>query len=226
MDANPTEHPFPVLDNHCHLDRRGEFLGAVRAFWRAGGTHLNVVHKPDFSSLPTDGDGYRRSLVATCDLVDQVNAETPVVAFATVSPHPVELTRHVENGMALEEAEALVRDGLDAAARLVSEGRAIALGEVGRPHFDVPEPVMEAADRLFDHSMELARDLDCAAVIHSGVSEATTKTIGTGQRALICRAAAIPSISRNCWSISTTSGCNAWISSTACRPWAVSPTTT
>ncbi len=174
MNAKPAEHPFPVLDNHCHLDRRGEFLGAVEAFWRAGGTHLNVVHKPDFSSLPTDKGGYLRVLASTCELVEEINEGTEVTAFATLAPHPVDLVKHVENGMTVEEAEALVRDGIDASAELVTEGRAVALGEVGRPHFDVPEDVMEAANRLFDHAMQLAKELDCAVVIHS---ESTTPQV-------------------------------------------------
>lgn len=174
MNAKPSEHPFPVLDNHCHLDRGGEFLEAVRSFWDAGGTHLNVVHKPDFAHLPRDGEGYYRELAATCDMVDDIHEGTPVCAFATVSPHPVDLVKHVDGGMPLAEAEDLVRAGLDASARLVEEGRAVALGEVGRPHFEVPEEVMEAANRLFDHAMGLARDAGCAVVIHS---ESTTPQV-------------------------------------------------
>ncbi len=177
MDADPSRHAFPVLDNHCHLDRQGEYLGAVQAFWAAGGTHLNVVHKPDFASLPTNKEGYRRALAATCDMVDEINTGTSVRAFATVSPHPVDLVKHVDGGMTVEAAEALVRDGIDAAAELVEEDRAVALGEVGRPHFQVPEEVMEAADRLFEHAMDLAKDLSCAVVIHS---ESTTPEVCAG----------------------------------------------
>jgi TatD-related deoxyribonuclease len=174
VTAKPGEHPFPVLDDHCHLDRRGEYLSAVEAFWRAGGTHLNVVHKPDFSALPTDAAGYRDSLEATCGLADEVRRETPVVAWATVSPHPVDLVKHVERGLTLAEAEELVRAGLMASADLVREGRAIAVGEVGRPHFEVPPEVMEAANRLFEEAMALARDAGCAIVVHT---ESTTPEV-------------------------------------------------
>lgn len=176
MNANPAEHPFPVLDNHCHLDRKGEYMGAVKAFEKAGGTHLNVVHKPDFYALPRDRAAYYTALAATCDMVDEISSDTDtqVTAFATVSPHPVDLVKHVDNGLPVVEAEALVRDGIDASAQLVQEGRAAALGEVGRPHFDVAIEVMEAANRLFEHAMELARDLECAVVIHS---ESTTPEV-------------------------------------------------
>jgi TatD-related deoxyribonuclease len=174
VDAQPSEHPFPVLDNHCHLDRRAEYLGAVEAFWNAGGTHLNVVHKPDFGALPTDRPGYRAMLEETCAIVDDIHAETQVRAFATIAPHPVDLVKHVENGLSVGEAEDLVRDGIDASAELVREGRAVALGEVGRPHFEVAPGVMEAANRLFEHALSLARDVDCAVVIHS---ESTTPQV-------------------------------------------------
>lgn len=174
MDAQPSEHRFPVLDNHCHLDRRAEYLGAVKAFWEAGGTHLNVVHKPDFANLPKDRAGYRTVLEKTCAIVDDIHSETQVRAFATISPHPVDLVRHVDDGLPVTEAEDLVRDGIDASAELVQEGRAIALGEVGRPHFEVDPTVMEAANRLFEHAMGRARDIGCAVVIHS---ESTTPEV-------------------------------------------------
>jgi TatD-related deoxyribonuclease len=174
VDAQPSQHPFPVLDNHCHLDRRAEYLNAVRAFWNAGGTHLNVVHKPNFGNLPKDAAGYRTVLLETCSIVDDIQADTPVKAFATVAPHPVDLVRHMDNGLSVAEAEDLVREGIDAAADLVQEGRAVAIGEVGRPHFDVAPEVMEAANRLFEHSMGLARDIGCAVVIHS---ESTTPQV-------------------------------------------------
>lgn len=174
MTARPGEHPFPVLDNHCHLDRGGEYLSAVEAFWRAGGTHLNVVHKPDFSNLPTSGEGYMEALSVTCDMADEIRRETPVVAWATVSPHPVDLVKHVDGGMPLQAAEGLVRAGIEASAELVAQGRAIAIGEVGRPHFEVPAEVTDASNRLFEHAMALARDADCAIVVHT---ESTTPEV-------------------------------------------------
>lgn len=170
----PADHAFPVVDDHCHLDRRGSFLEAVRAFHRDGGTHLVVVHKPDFSALPTTREGYREALEATCALVEEVRRETPVVAWAVLSPHPVDLVKHVERGLPLAEAEPLVLAGIGEAAALVAGGRAVALGEVGRPHFEVASEVMAAADRLFDRALELCAELDCAAVVHS---ESTTPEV-------------------------------------------------
>jgi TatD-related deoxyribonuclease len=107
-------------------------------------------------------------------MVDEIQRETPVRAFATLSPHPVDLVKHVDGGMEVDAAEDLVRQGIEAAAQLVEKGRAVALGEVGRPHFEVAEEVMEASNRLFEHSMALARDVGCAIVVHT---ESTTPEV-------------------------------------------------
>jgi TatD-related deoxyribonuclease len=163
----PSLHAFPVIDDHCHLDRRGAFLKAVGEFHKAGGTHLIVVHKPDFDALPTTKAAYRDSLEATCALVDEVNKATPVVAWAAVAPHPVDIVQHFTTGMDIERAEALVLSGVEVAAELVAKGRAVALGEVGRPHFMVAPEILEAANRVFDRSMAMAKDLGCAVVVHT-----------------------------------------------------------
>ena len=163
----PARHAFPVIDDHCHLDRQGAFLKAVGEFHRAGGTHLIVVHKPDFGALPTTKAAYRASLEATCALAEEVTEATPVVAWAAVSPHPVDIVQHFTAGMEIAAAEALVLSGVEAAAELVAQGRAVALGEVGRPHFQVVAEIMDAANRVFDRSMAMAKDLGCAVVVHS-----------------------------------------------------------
>ena len=163
----PSRHEFPVIDDHCHLDRRGAFLKAVGEFHRAGGTHLVVVHKPDFDALPTTKAAYRESLEATCALAEEVTRSTPVTAWAVVAPHPVDLVQHFTGGMDLARAEALVLAGVEVAAELVAKGRAIGLGEVGRPHFQVAPDLLDAANRVFDRSLGLAKDLGCAAVVHT-----------------------------------------------------------
>ena len=39
----------PILDNHFHLNRNGRYLDAAKDFKNVGGTHLVLVHCPDFS---------------------------------------------------------------------------------------------------------------------------------------------------------------------------------
>ena len=45
--------------------------------------------------------------------------------------------------------------------------RAVALGEVGFPHFETSAELLEAAGAAFDHALSVARDVDCPVVVHS-----------------------------------------------------------
>jgi len=53
------------------------------------------------------------------------------------------------------------------AAQWVEDGRAIAIGEVGRPHFEVSEEVWQASNEILVHGMELAKEKGCAIVLHT-----------------------------------------------------------
>ena len=64
---------------------------------------------------------------------------------------------------------------MDAAAALVREGKAVAIGEVGRPHFPVAEEVMAASNEILSHGMRLCKEVGCAIVIHS--ESATPETM-------------------------------------------------
>ncbi|MGQ0535099.1 MAG: TatD family hydrolase, partial [Methanobacteriota archaeon] len=160
----------PVLDNHFHLDPSGRIEEAVKEFHRAGGTHLMVVHKP-YGGPPrfnTSGDDHRRAMETTLALADRVRERVPEVGvFVALAPHPAEFTKMLEAGHPIAEADAAYRAGLDAAASFVREGRAVALGEVGRPHWTPVAPeVWAAANAQMDYAFALCRDLGCAAIIH------------------------------------------------------------
>lgn len=62
-------------------------------------------------------------------------------------------------------------NGMDLAAEYIEEGKAIALGEIGRPHFEVSEEIMEASNRIMKQGMEYAADLGCPVILHT---ESTT----------------------------------------------------
>ena len=166
---------FPVWDNHFHLDPAGRGMDAVREFHRAGGTHLMLVHKPYRAQSASDWrfnvtvQQHVEQMEITLALAEKVRAEVPEVrAFVALAPHPAEFTKHLESGAAMEEAERVYRGALEAAQRFVREGRAVAMAEVGRPHWrPVAEDVMAKANELMRYSFELARDAGCAVQIHA-----------------------------------------------------------
>src|SRR5208282_5280646 len=87
-------------------------------------------------------------------------------AYPVLAPYPIDL---VEASARLGPLAALDlhRAALDLAGRYVREKKAVALGEVGRPHFPVPEEVRQVVETAFRHALEVARESDCPVVVHS-----------------------------------------------------------
>jgi TatD-related deoxyribonuclease len=162
----------PILDNHVHLEPvKGRHVDSVKDFERAGGTHIIISHLP-YDEMPVrSADDFRKSFDVTISLKDRVNKETGVKAFATVGPYPAELL-DLDKIHGLEQAKSIMIEGMEIAAEYVREGRALAIGEVGRPHFPVSSEVWHASNEILRHAMKLAKKVGCAIVLHT---ESATK---------------------------------------------------
>lgn len=157
----------PILDNHAHLEPLiGRHVEAVRDFERAGGTHIVISHLPYEHLRVSSPEDFRKGFDETVRLKDRVNSETGVRAFATVGPYPVELL-HLEKSLGLERAKEIMLKGMDIAAEFVREGKALAIGEVGRPHFEVTEAQLAASNEIMSYAMALGKELGCAVVLHT-----------------------------------------------------------
>ena len=102
--------------------------------------------------------------------VDTINTETDVKAFAVVGAHPAELSRRVKEGLDLEKGEEIMRAALETAQKLVLDGRAVGIGEVGRPHYEVSTEELQVHNRLIQYAMELAKDANCPVQLHTETS--------------------------------------------------------
>jgi len=158
---------IPSTDNHIHVDPiNGEGpLEVALKFQRSGGTSMIIPNKPTWTvSQKCD---FTEAMELVIGYVDEINSETKVKAFAVVGAHPAELSRRVEAGMELAQAEKLMRGALETAQNMVLEGRAVGIGEIGRPHYPVSSEEMEAHNRLMVYAMELAREADCPVQLHT-----------------------------------------------------------
>lgn len=164
---------FPVLDNHVHLQPAGRNVEAVKDFLKAGGTHLIVSHMPYPEAPERSADDFSRAYEITLRMVGMARS-AGAVAFATVGPYPVQLLELVKE-MPLERAVEVMKGGMDRAADLVREGKAIALGEIGRPHFPVSEEIMTASNDILSYGMMMAKECGCPVVIHA--ESATPETM-------------------------------------------------
>jgi TatD-related deoxyribonuclease len=165
----------PILDNHVHLEPfKGRNVESVRDFERQGGTHVVISGLPYDETPVKASDDFRKGYDLTVSMKDRVNKETGVRAFATVGPYPAELM-NLEKIHGLEKAEEIMMDGLDIAAEYVREGKALAIGEVGRPHFPVSEAEWNSSNHIMMCAMTLAKETGCAIVLHT--ESATTASM-------------------------------------------------
>jgi TatD-related deoxyribonuclease len=157
----------PILDNHLHLEPfRGANVDSVRDFERHGGTHIIISHLPYEEVHVRSAEDFRKSFDLTIAVKERVNKETGVKAYATVGPYPVELMV-LEKIHGLGKAIEIMMEGMDIAAEYVREGKALAIGEVGRPHFPVSTELWVASNEILQYAMVLAKETGCAIVLHT-----------------------------------------------------------
>ena len=157
---------LPILDDHIHLQPKGRNIEAVKDFQKAGGTHLIVSHLPQKGYRIKKGEDFKLQYDVTLDLAELARKKTEVKIFVTLGPYPVELLRLSEL-MPLSQAKEVMMVGMDIAGDYVKEGKAIALGEIGRPHFPVSDEIMEASNDIMRYGMEIAKGIGCAVVLHT-----------------------------------------------------------
>lgn len=158
---------LPITDNHIHVDPvNGEGpLEVAKTFQKAGGTVMIIPNKPTW----TMGEPctFMEAMEQVIKYVQEINENTGVKAYAVVGAHPAELSRLIKEGLALEKAEKMMKEAFQDAQRLVLEGKAVGIGEIGRPHYEVSPEEMEIHQKLMVHAMELAADADCAVQLHT-----------------------------------------------------------
>jgi TatD-related deoxyribonuclease len=160
-----------ILDNHLHLQLHGRNVEAIKDFERAGGTHIVLSHMEYCNVSVIKEKNFKRSYEITLKLAELVRKNTNVKVFATLGPYPVVLLKLVET-MTLEEAKNIMFEGMDLAGKYIEEGKAIAIGEIGRPHFSVSEDIWTVSNDILRYGMEVAKERGCAVVLHT---ESATK---------------------------------------------------
>lgn len=155
----------PVYDNHIHMSPSGRNVDALKEFQAAGGTGLTLVTLPYKEVRIAKGEDFARSYGITYSLAEKAREATDLEINIAVGPYPVLIISLAEQ-YGLERAEEIMVKGMEDAGRDVAEGKAAAIGEIGRPHFPVPAEIREASDRVLLRGMEIARENRCPVIIH------------------------------------------------------------
>jgi TatD-related deoxyribonuclease len=157
---------LPIFDNHVHLHPKGRNVEAARDFAKAGGTHLVLSHLPYEMVRVKEAGHFAESYEITLDLAASVRKAVDIGVEVTVGPYPVLLIGLAElHGM--DKAKEIMKAGMDEAQRLVLERKAIGIGEIGRPHFPVPEEILSASNEIMLYGMVLAKEAGCPVVLHT-----------------------------------------------------------
>tara|TARA_B110000444_G_scaffold160803_1_gene150273 strand:+ start:286 stop:1179 length:894 start_codon:yes stop_codon:yes gene_type:complete len=162
----------PILDNHFHLNRKGRYLDAANDFKNQGGTHLVLVHCPDFSSPPTHIDEHRSTYADTIAMADEVRSHHGLNVRVVLGPHPAafahQFIKWIEEDKegGAERACENYRDSIDAALEFLHEGKAHAIGEVGRPHWPVSDDIWNLSNMLLEETMAMAAKQNIALQLH------------------------------------------------------------
>jgi len=162
---------IPITDNHIHVDPfNGEGpLKVAQKFARSGGKRMIIPNKPSW----TFGEpfNFEKAMEIVLKYVKEINDNSEIQAYAVVGLHPAELSRLVDSGKNLETAGDMIKAGLDYAQQLVMEGKAIAIGEIGRPHYEVSKEEWDLQNEIMFYAMQLASEAGCAVQLHTETSK-------------------------------------------------------
>lgn len=166
---------LPIYDNHIHMSPRGRNVDALAEYRAAGGTALTLVTLP-YPEVPIrKGEDFAESYGITFGLADRARDGTGLEINVAVGPYPVLLISLAEQ-FGLDKAEEIMMRGMEDAGKAVEEGKAVAIGEIGRPHFDCDSDIWDSSNRILLRGMEIAKENNVPVIIHC-----ESGTVGTNR---------------------------------------------
>ncbi len=153
-----------IFDNHVHLSYRGRHAEAVKEFKKYGGTHLNFCPYTDVRRILKE-KSYMGCYEEGIKLAREAEERSGVKIFLTIGPYPIDYLK-LREAVGREEAMQIMRRGMEEAAELCKEGVAIAIGEIGRPHFEVDEKTWKDSNEIMKYGMEMAKEANVPVILH------------------------------------------------------------
>jgi len=153
-----------IFDNHVHLSRKGRYIDAVKEFKKYGGTHLNFCPYTNVDEI------VRHKSYITCyeegiKIAREVEEKTGVKIFLTIGPYPIDYLK-LREIVGREKAIEIMKKGMEEAATFCMEGKAIAIGEIGRPHFKVDKEAWQDSNEIMEYGMMIAKEAGVPVILH------------------------------------------------------------
>ena len=187
-----------IFDNHVHLTSSSlDFF--VKTFTKEGGTSINLVNLTESCfSL----DEFSKKYDETISLGKRLR-DKGLEVVVSIGPYPVNYIEMKEK-IGIEKTMDIYRKALDLAIKLIEEGSANAIGEVGRPHFQTSVENMEESNSIMDYIFQMTADKDIPVILHtesldsSGMCELMKKAKRNGKNSLVVKHFSSPIFSENC----------------------------
>ena len=160
---------IPITDNHAHINPlRGLGFKAIEQFHSAGGKNIILVNllTKSYGRPARSINDFNFMYHYHIRIVKDINTRYNVRAYAVIGPHPAELTEMLKRNISLNSAVRLLLKAIDLAVDLLKSGEGIALGEVGRPHYEVPKEVLAESNKILQYALEKAAEFGLPVQIH------------------------------------------------------------
>ncbi len=152
------------FDNHMHLREDGKYIEEIKEFRKHGGKYLNYCPYTDIKEIIGERS-YLKCYERGLKIAKMAMEKVDVKIFLSVGPYPVDYIK-MREFLGKEIAMKLMRKGMEEAGNFCKEGKAIAIGEIGRPHFKVSNEIIFESNEIMKYGMEIARDIDVPVIIH------------------------------------------------------------
>lgn len=150
-----------IFDNHVHLTPLSvDFF--FETFRKAGGTSVNLVNLTEACQSLEDFSKKYEETVSISRSLRQKGLDVVV----TIGPYPVNYVVLREK-MGPSNAEELYRRATDIAIAMIEDGKANAIGEVGRPHFDTSPEIVEESNLIMEYIFQSTADKDIPVILHT-----------------------------------------------------------
>lgn len=150
-----------VFDNFLHIRRNGYFLDAVDEFKKYGGTSMNIVNFPDYNYAP---ENHYTKLYEETISVAREASHRGVNTVITIGPYPLDYFYFLSAGM---DPILSMMKGIDLAAKMIIEGKADSMGEIGFPHFPVEDNVYNDSSTILEYALDVCNDHDIPLILHT-----------------------------------------------------------
>ncbi len=187
-----------IFDNHVHLNPLSKDF-FLKTFKKAGGTSINLVNLTEnCRSFEEFAEKYDETISISRGL-----RQEGLEVVVTIGPYPVNYIEMRER-FGREKAVEVYRKSIDLAISLIEDGKADAIGEVGRPHFETANEIIVESNIIMEYIFQCTAGKDIPVILHTesldsnGMCDIMRMAKKNGKNSLVVKHFSAPIFSENC----------------------------